>query len=43
MGEQSLQMWKGGKLICLKRALSLNFYDSINTVTPDGQAMKNCS
>ena len=36
-------MWKGGKLLCLKRANSLTFYDSTRSKLDDGTAMKKCS
>jgi hypothetical protein len=29
-------MWKGGSLICEKRAKSMNFYNSIITTAPSG-------
>ncbi len=41
--QQKLQMWKGGKLICLKRAESLSFYDSLLQKTDSGSLMKKCS
>ncbi len=36
-------MWKGGKLLCYKRASSLNFYNSTLTKTKDNIIMKNCA
>jgi hypothetical protein len=42
VGEQKLQMWKGAKLICLKRAESIDFYDSTSTTSSNGTALKKC-
>lgn len=35
-------MWKGGKLICYKRAEFLTFYNSILNETTDGTVLKVC-
>lgn len=36
-------MWKGGKLLCYKRASSLNFYNSTLEKTEDNIVMKACA
>jgi hypothetical protein len=43
MGKQQMKMWKGGKLLCYKRASSLNFYNSTLDVTPDGTELVHCA
>ena len=43
MSPQELKMWKGGKLLCYKRAQSLNFYNSTLESTPDGTELKTCA
>lgn len=41
MSAETLNMWKGGKLICLKRAVSMNFYTSTVTTAPSGLSTLN--
>lgn len=43
MPSQVLNMWKGGKLICQKRATALNFYQSITTDLQNGTNMTVCA
>lgn len=43
MSSETLNMWKGGKLICLKRAVSMNFYTSTVTTAPSGLSTLNTS
>jgi len=43
MTQQTLNMWKGGKLICVKREQGVSFYDSVELTTSGGIELTTCA